>query len=344
MLKINNIKNFDSNNMNGHWQWQEKGNSWRGVGIYHVTASAMIRHPQKAAFGELKWQVVDGQIDGAYVEWSPLGQSLWDCIQQIPVRHPQVQIVAARIMPDHLHMVLYVTEQTDLSIREIIRGWVQGCRKSAKACGLQEEVFSDRPFIRVMSCRGQLQTMAEYVKRNPERMAIRLAYPEYFYIQRNIAIAGQQYAAVGNLTLLYEPELVAVHVHKEWVLDAKRGDNQRLRDYKNDCILRARQGTVLVSPFISPDEAAVRDVALREGLPVIYILDNGMPDSVKYKPPGSLIEAIAAGRLLLLSPWPHHVPNKGRCTRAECTAMNAMAETIALAATAKAANRLTGRR
>ena len=66
--------------------------------------------------------------------------------------------------------------------------------------------------------------------------------------------------------------------------------------------------------------------------------------SAKYKPPGSLIEAIATGRLLLLSPWPHHVPNKGRCTRAECTAMNAMAETIALAATAKAAKRLTGRR
>ena len=70
----------------------------------------MIRHPQKAAFGELKWQVDDGQIDGAYVEWSPLGQCLWDCIQLIPVRHPQIQIVAARIMPDHLHMVLYVTE------------------------------------------------------------------------------------------------------------------------------------------------------------------------------------------------------------------------------------------
>ena len=67
----------------------------------------------------------------------------------------------------------------------------------------------------------------------------------------------------------------------------------------------------------------------------------------KYKPPGNLIEAIAAGRLLLLSPWPHYVPDKSRCTRAECTAMNAMAETIALAATEKAekaAKRLTGRR
>ena len=62
-------------------------------------------------------------------------------------------------------------------------------------------------------------------------------------------------------------------------------------------------------------------------------------NSAKYKPPGNLIEAIAAVRLLLLSPWPHYVPDKSRCTRAECTAMNAMTETIALAATAKAANR-----
>ena len=61
-------------------------------------------------------------------------------------------------------------------------------------------------------------------------------------------------------------------------------------------------------------------------------------NSAKYKPPGNLIEAIAAVRLLLLSPWPHYVPDKSRCTRAECTAINAMTETISLAATAKAAN------
>lgn len=73
----------------------------------------------------------------------------------------------------------------------------------------------------------------------------------------------------------------------------------------------------------------MRDVALREGLPMIYILDNGLPGGAKYKPSGYLIEAIAEGRLLLLSPWLHHVPNKGRCSRAECTAMNAMAEAIA---------------
>ena len=309
--------------------WQQKGKPWQGVAIYHVTASAVERHPVKAAFGELQWTMRANQVETANVVWSSLGRSIWNCIQEIPVRYPEIRICAARIMPDHLHMILHVTQRMDTSFNKVLRGWVCGCRKAAKECGLQEDVFSEKPFIRVMTYKGQLQTMVKYVLLNPYRMAVRQMFPQHFAILRGIAIAGQQYAAVGNLHLLYEPELMAVHVHKEWVWNAERGDNQRLRDYKNGCILRARQGAVLVSPFISPDEAAVRDVALREGLPMIYILDNGLPGGAKYKPPGYLIEAIAEGRLLLLSPWPHYVSNKGRCARAECTAMNAMAEAIA---------------
>ena len=273
--------------------WQQKGKPWQGVAIYHVTASAVGRHPVKAAFGELQWTMRANQVETANVVWSSLGRSIWNCIQEIPVRYPEIRICAARIMPDHLHMILHVTQRMDTSFNKVLRGWVCGCRKAAKECGLQEDVFSEKPFIRVMTYKGQLQTMVKYVLLNPYRMAVRQMFPQHFAILRGIAIAGQQYAAVGNLHLLYEPELMAVHVHKEWVWNAQRGDNQRLRDYKNGCILRARQGTVLVSPFISPDEAAVRDVALREGLPMIYILDNGMPDSAKYKPPGNLIEAIA---------------------------------------------------
>ena len=163
---------------------------------------------------------------------------------------------------------------------------------------------------------------------------------KHFAIVIGIAIAGQQYAAVGNLHLLYEQNKCPVHIHKEWVWDAERGDNQRLRDYKNGCILRARQGAVLISPFISSDEVAVRDVALREGLPVIYILDNGLPQGRHYKPAAYLMQPLAAGQLPLLSPWSNYVPDKGRCTRAECTAMNHMAEQLA----EEAARRRSGKR
>lgn len=308
--------------------WQQKGTPWRGVAIYHVTASAVVRDPVKAAFGELKWTIEDGLVTDAHVEWSPLGQRIWDCIQEIPRRYPQIRICAARIMPDHLHMVLHVTERMETTFNLVLRGWVQGCKKAARDCGLQEEVFSEKPFIRVMTHRGHLQTMVEYVNLNPYRMAVRKAFPEYFAIQRGIEIAGQKYASVGNLYLLYETNMWQVHVHKEWVWDAEKGYDKPLRDYKNRCVIEARKGAILVSPFINQNEVDVRDVALRERLPMIYILDNGMPDQAKYKPTGELTEAIASGRLLLLAPWEEYIPNRGKCSRAECNAMNKMAEAI----------------
>ena len=33
--------------------------------------------------------------------------------------------------------------------------------------------------------------------------------------------------------------------------EAEHGADQRLRDYKNSCVLAARKGSVMVSPFIS---------------------------------------------------------------------------------------------
>lgn len=308
--------------------WQQKGTSWRGVTIYHVTVAAVHRYPIKAAFGELKWTIKNNQIEEAHVVWSPLGQRIWDCIQEIPHHYPQIRICAARIMPDHLHMVLYVTEQMKTTFNVVLRGWVQGCKKVAHECGLYEEVFADKPFIRVMTYKGQLQTMIEYVNQNPYRMAVRVAFSNYFAIIRNVEVAGQQYAAVGNLHLLYEPNKWQVHVHKEWVWAAEKGDDTPLKDYKNRCIIEARKGAVLVSPFISSDEVAVRKVALREGLPIIYILDNGMPEKAKYKPSGEWIEAVGKGQMLLLTPWDEYVPNKGKCTREECNMMNAMAGAI----------------
>lgn len=57
--------------------WQERGTSWKGVAIYHVTTSAVVRNQRKAAFGELKWRIADDQVTDAYVEWSELGHRLW---------------------------------------------------------------------------------------------------------------------------------------------------------------------------------------------------------------------------------------------------------------------------
>ena len=189
-------------------------------------------------------------------------------------------------------------------------------------------LFSEMPFIRPMGRYSQLQNTIRYLDMNPQRLATKRLMPGFFSVQKGIGIAGRSYDGVGNIALLHAERYDAVHVRRMWVSAAERGDSQPLRDYMNSRVLDARRGVVLVSPFISPHEKQVMQVLLAEQLPFILLADNGFRDY--YKPTDALFDACAAGRLLILSPWQYD-QGKRHITRADCMALNAMAEEIARA-------------
>ena len=66
-------------------------------------------------------------------------------------------------------------------------------------------------------------------------------------------------------------------------------------------------------------------VLLHEQHPFVLLADNGFRDY--YKPADELFDACAAGRLLILSPWPYD-EGKRHISRKECVALNTMAEEI----------------
>ena len=189
-------------------------------------------------------------------------------------------------------------------------------------------LFSEMPFIRPMGRYSQLQNTIRYLDMNPQRLATKRLMPGFFSVQKGIGIAGRSYDGVGNIALLHAERYDAVHVRRMWVSAAERGDSQPLRDYMNSRVLDARRGVVMVSPFISPHEKQVMQVLLAEQLPFILLADNGFRDY--YKPTDALFDACAAGRLLILSPWQYD-QGKRHITRADCMALNAMAEEIARA-------------
>jgi len=84
----------------------------------------------------------------------------------------------------------------------------------------------------------------------------------------------------------------------------------------------ARAGAVLVSPFISKGERTIEQEALKEGLPIIKLLDHAL--APYEKPWGHYFDACAAGRLLLLSPWEYQT-QKVTLTRDMCNLLNTMA-------------------
>ena len=317
------------------WKWQEPETAWKGVGIYHITLVVSSRKP---LLGELV--IPDNDPEQAHVVLSAFGEEIKDCVRTIPDYHPEIQILALRMMPEHVHFILHVRRKMDIGIKAAVRGFWQGAKIIGRAYtssidpdGIRnnerrlDPVFSEKPFIRPMSRRGQLQSMIRYVLMNPQRLATKRLKPGYFYVQKDVEIGGRTYEAVGNIKLLQAAQIAPVHVRSIWVKEAEEhGDDKALRDYKNGCVLAAREGTIMVSPFISEHERAVLDVLLKEKHSIIYITDNGFGQY--FKPSDGLFDAVADGRMLILSPWSYD-PKKKHVSRAECIAMNKMAEEIA---------------
>lgn len=170
---------------------------------------------------------------------------------------------------------------------------------------------------------GQLKNMIAYVHNNPRHRWLKQHKAEWLCVTRDIVIAGRSYDAIGNVNLLGLPRH-QVHCRYKWERDL---DLESRRNHQNECVIKARQNYALVSPFVSPHEAAVRDFCLEEGHSVIVLHNNGFTDFSQC--PGGLYDYCVQGQVLVLVPssWPHD-DRKGVCSRQECVTLNGYAEEI----------------
>lgn len=333
------------------WQWQQPDTVWKGAGLYHVTMVVPSRQP---LFGELI--IPDNDPMQAFVKRTNLGNAVVDRLLRIPEFYSEVQVLHFCLMPNHLHAILYVRRAMKKGISSVITGFWRAARTLGRAYSYLSStvtpaddrfytnpallrtqigndafyalspVFTDKPFLRPMSQYRQLPTAIRYLDMNPARLATKRLKPGFFCVQHNVEINGRAYDAVGNIGVLMEQFRKPVHVRSMWVKDAaEHGYDQPLKDYKAACLDAASKGTVMVSPFISRDEQEVLHALLRDNRYIIYLSDNGFDNY--FKPSDLLFDAVAAGRLLILSPWTHD-PDKRTITRAECVALNQMAEEI----------------
>ena len=280
--------------------------------------------------------------ESAYIRPTPIGEKVLQCWKDIPTLQRQfaakksertgkvcqrnISLIASQLMPDHFHGVIFVREEMDISVGDVVRGFMVGC---TKAYNDLLPVFSDAQPLkplwekgyhdRILRHAGQLQNMINYVRDNPRRLMIKRRHSDCFAVLRNVKFGGHKFSTVGNLHLLDSP-LGAVHVRSSWT------ETER-RNYMNSCIVSARQGVVLISPFISPWEKMVLEAALREDLPVIQIV----PDSFSnyYKPPGGLFDACSQGKMLFMTEASLEMPSSKRITRKECVALNDLANELA---------------
>lgn len=161
----------------------------------------------------------------------------------------------------------------------------------------------------------ELPAWQNYLHDNPRRLLMKRARPEWLRPFFSLQIGQHSYSGIGNRALLTVAKRKAVRV-------SRRLNEAEIAREVERYLEEARQGTVLVSPAISPGEKQVMRAAFDAGLPTIVIIENGF--TPLSKPHGEQFYACGQGTLLMLSPWEHH-NEKRKLTAAQCTQMNLMA-------------------
>ena len=271
--------------------WLQPG-AWRKPCIVHVT---MVANSRQELFGKLTHNGSD-----AVVEKTPIGWALVNQQRRLLELCPEIKILADKVMPDHHHMVLQVLRTMPRSIKEVVRGYMQGCKEEARKLGFAENLYDAPPFYRVLTHKGQLHAMIEYVKANAERAWMRRQSPNLFRIRRKTEVCGMLFISMGNHFLLDWPD-------RQMVEMSRSATDEQIEERQKAVLAAAHNGAVTYTAAISKGEQKIAKMVREQGFPLVVLLSEGFPKEGSpqerfYKPGGPYFEACSKGKLLLMEP------------------------------------------
>lgn len=278
--------------------------------IYMLTLN---KDPLEMDFGTLQgdWRLPAGTKGSPFVRASRAGSAIKEILRKFTLIEPKARILQYSLMPDHLHILLFVTESTEEILGRLVARFKVEVNNSIGHDRVFAKGFNDQ----ILKNSRSLTTLYRYLRDNPRRLAVRRAHPEFFRRVDTLKIGEGTYQAYGNTQLLECPFREQVVVH--------RADTQQTRQrHREEWLYTAANGGVLVSPFISPAEKAVRLEAEEVGGRFILIVNE--PIDARYKPSGHDFELCEAGRMLIVSA---NLP--GDLSRQTCLSMNTLAENLA---------------
>ena len=255
----------------------------------------MVANSRQALFGKLTH---DGSE--AVIEKTPIGWALINQQRRLLEMCPEIKILADKVMPDHHHMVLQVQRTMPRSIRQVVRGYMQGCKEEARKLGFVENIYDAPPFYRVLTHKGQLHAMIEYVKANAERAWQRRQNPDLFRMHRKTEVCGLLFTSMGNHFLLDWPERQLVEMSREACIG-------QIEERLQQVLAAAHNGAVTYTAAISKGEQKIARAVREKSFPLVVLLNDGFPKEGSpheryYKPGGVYFEACSRGKLLLMEP------------------------------------------
>lgn len=276
---------------NEKFTWLQPG-AWRKPCIVHATMVAKDRQP---LFGTLTHNGIRAEVEKTPIGWILINQQ-----RKMLELCPEVKILADKVMPDHHHIVLQVKRSISRSIKEVVRGYMQGCKAEARKLGFIGNIYDAPPFYRVLTRKGQLNAMITYVYANADRAWQRKQNPDLFRLHRQTEVLGLTFTSLGNHFLLDWPDRQLVEISRSTT-------DKQVQERLQVALIAAQNGAITYTAAISKGEQLIARTIREQGFPLVVLLDDGFPAEGSpherfYKPGGTYFEACSAGRLLLLEP------------------------------------------
>jgi REP element-mobilizing transposase RayT len=276
---------------NEKFTWLQPG-AWRKPCIVHATMIAKDRQP---IFGTLTHNGVRAEVEKTPIGWILINQQ-----RKMLELCPEVKILADKVMPDHHHIVLQVKRSMSRSIKEVVRGYMQGCKAEARKLGFTGNIYDAPPFYRVLTRKGQLNAMITYVYANAERAWQRKQNPGLFRLHRQTEVLGLSFTSLGNHFLLDWPD-------RQMVEMSRSATEEQVQKQLQLALTAAQNGAITYTAAISKGEQLIARTLREQGFPLVILLNDGFPAAGSpqerfYKPGGTYFETCSAGRLLLLEP------------------------------------------
>lgn len=298
---------------------RKRNHDYYAAGNYHIILKKL---EGTEAFSHITGdaKITPGLPGSVNVKWSPLGRIIADTIHHFHEDFPIIAMYAYCIMPDHVHISLRVKEPSSHHLGyylsylkgRVRRAYSQKTGREIASTEIFQENYTDKPLYSNRS----LDSLRSYIRLNPHRLAMRLQYPDFFRRVRKLQIGGHDYEAYGNLFHFRNPDKTAVKISRSFSAKEKA-------DKKAFWLENAATGTILVSPFISKEEKAIRAEAEAIGANIILITHEAFPE--RFKPAEHDFDLCSSGRLLIVSLGE---PEGTGLTRDICMRMNNLAEEI----------------
>lgn len=290
--------------------------------IYHII---LKKEKGREAFGRITGdaRIPFGNPGCAAVNESPLGKIIAKTVLRLPHDYPILKLHQFCIMPDHVHMLWQVLFHSDKHLdfyidclkEKIAKRYSTLRGEPISADDIFERGYCDKPLYEDRSLDGWYR----YIRENPHRLAMRKQYPQFFQRVRNLNIGNNECQAYGNLFLLRNPDKAAVKISRKYSEEEKQ-KKKRL------WIESASRGSVIVSPFISPAEKAIRNDVESLGGKIILITHETFPE--RFKPAKHDFDLCSEGRLLIITIGK---PAQTPLSREICLSMNTLASDICTA-------------